>query len=236
MEFLRIKEVTKRFGGLIALNKVSFEVPSGSIIGLMGPNGAGKTTLLNCINGLYRIDEGEILFKGRPLHTSKPHEIARMGVGRTFQVPQVFHKLTVLENVLTTVLHLRENMEKMKEKALEILSYVGLKEFANHLGNELSGGQQKLLEMARALMSDPDLFLLDEPFAGVHPVIKKKLFDIIRDLHKEGKTFLVVSHDIASIYSLSERIIFMSNGKKVVEGKPIEIQNNREVVDAYLGE
>lgn len=233
---LRVENVIKRFGGLIALNEVNLKVPEGKIIGIIGPNGSGKTTLLNCINGLLKIDGGKIFFKDRRIDNLPAHVVARMGVSRTFQVPQVFPKLTVLENVILPMLYLKYPLEELRKKALEILDYVGLAEFSDRMGHELSGGQQKLLEMARALISDPELFLLDEPFAGVHTVIKRKLFDVILDLNKRlNKTFIVVSHDLASIYKLSEKVIFLSEGRNIAEGKPEEIQSNREVIEAYLG-
>jgi len=232
---LKVNNIIKKFGGLIAVNMLSFQVDH-DILGVMGPNGSGKTTMLNCISGIYQLDGGEIYFKGDLISGLRPYEIARRGIGRTFQVPRLFWRLTLIENMLAPVLHHRKKIDDLREKAAELLDYVGLYELRMNMAAELSGGQQKLLEFARALMFDPDLLLLDEPFAGVHPQIQTKLEKSIRELYQAGKSFILVSHDIASTYALSTRIIAMDRGQKIAEGNPHEIQNNERVIAAYLGD
>ncbi len=233
---LSISDLTKYFGGITAVDHLSFEVGENEILGIIGPNGSGKTTTLNCINGIYRIDEGKILFNGMPLHHGmRPHEIARLGIGRTFQVPKIFKKITVQENLLAPVLNSPESDAVLEERATRLLEEVGLVHLKDNLGEELSGGQQKILELARILMFDPVLILLDEPFAGVHPILRAKFHEMIVLLHRKGKSFILVSHDLPSLYLLSSRIIVLNNGKKIAEGSAREIQNDEAVIEAYLG-
>ena len=232
---LQIKSLTKKFGGLIAVNNVSFEADNG-IFSILGPNGSGKTTLLNCISGLYEIDGGEIFLDGLALHKLKAFERTRRGIGRTFQIPKIFENLTLIENMLVPALHLREEMSALKDKALQLLQYVGLYPLKDHLGGELSGGQQKLLELARVLMFDVQVLLLDEPFAGVHPEIKKNLMERILELREAAKTIILVSHDMASVRTLSDRVMVLHNGTKIAEGMFEEIHQNPTVIQAYLGE
>jgi len=232
---LRVSNLTKKFGGITAVDHLSFEIGDNEILGIIGPNGSGKTTTLNCINGIYRVDEGEILFQGNSLQGAPPHEIARMGIGRTFQVPKIFKKISVLENMLSPVLNSNESDTILKNRASALLEMVGLSDLKDHLGEELSGGQQKILELARILMFDPILILLDEPFAGVHPLLRMKFHEMIISLHQKKKSFILVSHDLPSLYLLSSRIIVLNNGMKIAEGSPKEIQRNEAVIEAYLG-
>jgi len=232
---LRVSNLTKKFGGITAVDHLSFDIGDNEILGIIGPNGSGKTTTLNCINGIYRVDEGEILFQGNSLQGAPPHEIARMGIGRTFQVPKIFKKISVLENMLSPVLNSNESDTILKNRASALLEMVGLSDLKDHLGEELSGGQQKILELARILMFDPILILLDEPFAGVHPLLRMKFHEMIISLHQKKKSFILVSHDLPSLYLLSSRIIVLNNGMKIAEGSPKEIQRNEAVIEAYLG-
>ncbi|MGQ9638360.1 MAG: ABC transporter ATP-binding protein [Thermodesulfobacteriota bacterium] len=232
---LRISNLTKKFVGITAVDHLSFEIGDNEILGIIGPNGSGKTTTLNCINGIYRVDEGEILFKGNAIQGARPHEIARMGIGRTFQVPKIFKKISVFENMLSPVLNSNESDNILKNRASALLEMVGLSNLKDHLGEELSGGQQKILELARILMFDPILILLDEPFAGVHPLLRMKFHEMIISLHEKNKSFILVSHDLPSLYLLSSRIIVLNNGMKIAEGSPKEIQRNEAVIEAYLG-
>jgi branched-chain amino acid transport system ATP-binding protein len=232
---LAVKGLTKKFGGLIAVNNLSFEANAG-ILSILGPNGSGKTTLLNCISGLYKSESGVIYLDDQPIHTLKPHERARLGMGRTFQVPRIFEDLTLVQNMLVPVLHLKEDLNALQAKALQLLRYVNLYHLRDHLGRELSGGQQKLLELARALMFDVRLLLLDEPFAGVHPEIKKILMDRILELRREGKTIILVSHDMVSVRTLSDRVMVLHNGEKIAEGTFEEVRHDRAVIQAYLGD
>ncbi|GIX45963.1 MAG: ABC transporter ATP-binding protein [Candidatus Tectimicrobiota bacterium] len=235
MALLTLRNVSKRFGGLVAVDAVSLEVHAGDVLGIIGPNGSGKTTLMNCISGIYRPEAGEIVFCGRRLNGLRPHQIARLGMARTFQVTRIFRQLTVLQNMLAPVLHLAQPDALLQERARHWLAFVDLLEMQDSLGMELSGGQQKLLEFARALMGEPQLVLMDEPFAGVHPVLKEKLIGCILELHRQGKTFVVISHDMASTFRLCNRIVVLSSGAKLAEGPPQAIQHDRQVIDLYLG-
>jgi branched-chain amino acid transport system ATP-binding protein len=232
---LEATHLTKRFGGLVAVDDLSFQLRENEILGVIGPNGSGKTTTLNCVNGIYRAEEGTIAYRGKAIHHLLPHEIAKLGVGRTFQVPKVFKKMTVVENLMAPVLDSPEPDSALKARALELLELVGMATMRDHLGEELSGGQQKILELARILMFDPALILLDEPFAGVHPVLRTKFHEMIHALHEKGKTFFLVSHDLPSLYALSSRIIVLDSGQKIAEGSAKEVQKNEAVIEAYLG-
>lgn len=232
---LKLSNLTKHFGGITAVDHLSFEIGENEILGIIGPNGSGKTTTLNCINGVYRANEGTIFFKGAFLQGLPPHEIARLGIGRTFQVPKIFKKMPVLENLLAPVLDSPESDTTLKERALRLLEEVDLGPLKDNLGEELSGGQQKILELARVLMFDPEIILLDEPFAGVHPILRTKFHEMILSLHRKGKTFILVSHDLPSLYLLSSRIIVLNNGKRIAEGTAKDIQKDEAVIEAYLG-
>ncbi len=232
---LKIEGLSKRFGGLVAVDDLSFEVPHATILGMIGINGAGKTTVMNCISGLYRSDSGRVTLDGRDITRKTPHDIARHGLGRTFQVPRLFHRMTLLENLLTTVLDSDRKDAELVEKAEEILDGVNLYELRHDHGEELSGGQQKLLELARVMMFDPPMILLDEPFAGVNPSLCRLLIERIEGLLGEGKTFLLISHDLTSIYRLSSHILVLNQGRKIAEGGVEDIKNNPQVIEAYLG-
>jgi len=232
---LTVSNLTKRFGGVVAINHLSFEIRENEILGIIGPNGSGKTTTLNCLNGIYRGNEGTISFEGRFIQGMLPHEISHLGIGRTFQVPKIFKKMTIIENLLAPVLDSRESDMVLQQKAIRLLQEVNLEPLKDNLGEELSGGQQKILELARILMFDPKMILLDEPFAGIHPVLRTKFHEMILALHKRGVTFVLVSHDLPSLYLLSSRIIVLDNGKKIAEGSGKEIQKNEAVIEAYLG-
>jgi branched-chain amino acid transport system ATP-binding protein len=235
MALLTIEHLTKRFGGVLALDDLSLDIEEHSALGIIGPNGSGKTTLMNCISGIYRPEGGRMRFRDRQLVGLKPHQIARLGISRTFQITRVFRQLTVLQNMLTPVLHVEKPRAALEQDALRLLEFVDLLEMRDSLGMELSGGQQKLLEFARALMAEPQVVLMDEPFAGVHPVLKEKLIARILELHGRGITFVVISHDMASTFKLCNHIIVLSNGTKLVAGKPEDIQGNQQVIELYLG-
>jgi len=225
--------LSKSFGKLQAVHDVSFELRPGEVLGLIGPNGAGKTTLLNLLSGFYVPDEGEFYVNGRKANGLPPYEIARLGVARTFQVPRLFHNLTVERNVRAALLSSRRIASGDVVKALEL---VGLKGHREKLARELSGGQQKLLELAMAWVMNPRVYLLDEPFAGVHPAMREKIVELIRlELEKE-KSFVIISHEIATLMQISRRTIVMSMGRVVAEGPPEEVSSNREVIEVYLGQ
>jgi branched-chain amino acid transport system ATP-binding protein len=232
---LTISNLTKRFGGVVAVDHLSLEIRENEILGIIGPNGSGKTTTLNCINGIYRGDQGTISFENKSIQGMLSHEIARLGIGRTFQVPKIFRRMTIVENLLAPVLDSPESDIALRQKATRLLQEVDLEPLKDNLGEELSGGQQKILELARILMFDPKMILLDEPFAGIHPLLRTKFHEMILTLHKKGTTFVLVSHDLPSLYFLSSKIIVLDNGRKIAEGSAKEIQKNEAVIEAYLG-
>lgn len=228
--------IVKTFGGLRALDGIEFSVRENSITSIIGPNGSGKTTFLNCINGIYRPDKGDIKFKGKSIVGLKPHVISRLGIGRTFQISRVFRKISVFENILATVLDSHKPNEQLRKEAYESLERVGMLGLKDSLGEELSGGQQKLLELLRLWIADSDLILLDEPFSGVHPELKTSFYKQIKELQKNGKTFILISHDMKSIYRLSDEIIVFDLGEIIAKGTEEEIKANERVIQAYLGD
>lgn len=247
---LQVKNIYKHFGGIAALDGVSFEVESSTITGLIGPNGSGKSTLFNVVSGFYAKDRGEIYFSGEKIEHIEPHKIALMGIGRTFQISEVPEKMTVLENlllapknqfgedILNVFLHplkIKKENEEFIEKAYEILKLIQLYDLRNEYAGNLSGGQKKLLSLGRILMADPLLVLLDEPTAGVNPTLIKDLIVAIRSLRDEkGKTILVVEHNMKVISEICDKVIVLDFGKKIAEGTPEEIQRNEKVLEAYL--
>ncbi len=227
--------IEKSFGGNKALDDISISVPENSVVSIIGPNGSGKTTFLNCINGIYTPEKGTIRFNGRELIGKKVHEIARMGISRTFQVARMFQKISVIDNILAPVLDSPADMADLREQALALLERVGMADKKDSLGGELSGGQQKLIELLRVWIMDADLILLDEPFAGVHPELKSLFYNEILALKDMGKTFILISHDMKSVYTLSDEIIVFDLGKIIAKGSEDDIKNNDQVIEAYLG-
>lgn len=232
---LVVKGLTKRFGGLVAVNSISLEVGRGTIVGLIGINGAGKTTLMNCLNGIYRADEGQVLLDEKDLAGRSPHEIALAGVGRTFQVPRTFHRLSLVDNLMIPMLRSKESDDELIARAEQGLKRVNLYDLRTNHGEELSGGQEKLLELARVMMLAPSLVLLDEPFAGVNPTLCRLMIEQIMDMRSEGVSFLLVSHDLTSIYRLSDWIYVLNQGEIISQGKVDAVRNDPAVVEAYLG-
>ena len=229
---LEVQDVTKRFGGVTAVNHCSLALAPGKIYGLIGPNGSGKTTLFNCITGLEQRDDGEICYKGERIDGLKPHQVARLGIGRTFQIIRIFPELSALENLLVVA---REPFEAAQRRALEMLRLVTLHQLQNEYAGNLSYGQQKLLEFARVLMTDPELILLDEPAAGVNRTLLNDLLGVIRELRGQGKTIFIVEHDMKVVMDLSETIFVLDYGEKIAEGPPAAIQRDERVMEAYFG-
>lgn len=248
---LRVDGLVKRFGGLRALNGCSLSVRWGSITGLIGPNGAGKTTLFNVVSGFLTADAGRVWFRGEDVTNMPPHQLFRRGMCRTFQLPREHKKMTVLENLMLVPAGqvgeclwnvwlrpaaIRRQEEEVREKALEVLRLVDLFHLANEYAGNLSGGQKKLLELARTLMADPQLVLLDEPAAGVNPSLMGRLRDRIEQLNRErGITFLLIEHDMGLVMDLCDPVIVMSEGALLAEGPPAAIRRDPRVLEAYLG-
>jgi ABC-type branched-subunit amino acid transport system ATPase component len=225
-------DVCKSFGGIRAVNGVSLALERGRIYGLIGPNGSGKTTLFNCITGVERCDAGAIVLEGTPIRDLKPYQIARRGVGRTFQMIRVFPELTALENLLVVT---SGDHAAATTRARELLSFVKLEALAGEYAGNLSYGQQKLVEFVRMLMRDPSLVLLDEPAAGVNRTLLNELLDAVRRLRDAGKTVLLVEHDMKVVMGLCETVFVLDHGEKIAEGPPGVIQTDERVIEAYFG-
>lgn len=252
LPLLAASGLCKSFGGIQAVKEASLEVNKGSITGLIGPNGAGKTTLFNLLSNFIRPDKGKVIFDGEPIQILQPHQIAQQGLIRTFQVARTLSRLSVLENMLLAAQkqtgenfwqvqfqpHIVAKEEKeLKERAMFLLESVGLEKKANDYAGGLSGGQRKLLEMGRALMTNPKLILLDEPAAGVNPRLIDDICDrIVKWNREDGLTFLIIEHNMDVIMSLCDRVWVLAEGQNLAVGTPTEIQSNNQVLEAYLGQ
>ncbi len=236
MSLLEIRDVSKRFGGLTALVDLSYSVEKGEILGLIGPNGAGKTTLFNVVNGFYPPTRGKILFKGEKISHLKPHQICKLGIGRTFQVVRPLQRMTVLDNVIASAFLRAKDKAGAEKIAIEALQFTGLYEDRNLVSKGLPLGKRKKLEIARALATQPEMLLLDESFAGLNPFEQNELIDIIRKVKAKGITIMIIEHHMKVIMSLSDRVVVLNYGEKIAEGTPKEIGNNPRVIEAYLGE
>jgi branched-chain amino acid transport system ATP-binding protein len=249
---LEVEGLRKEFGGITAVDDVSFDVEEGTLTGLIGPNGAGKSTTFNLITGMLDPTEGTVRFNGEDITGLQPHEISNRGLARTFQIARELEEMTVLENMMLapkgqigeslwrsimpiTRGSVREQETEQLERVWEVLDFFEIDHLADEYAGNLSGGQRKLLEMARALLTDPDVLLLDEPFAGVNPSLEKRLLEHIHELRERGYTFLIVEHDMDLIMNNCERVIVMHQGRILEDGTPAEIKESEEVIEAYLG-
>lgn len=250
MSILQLDGVSKAFGGLFAVKKVSFKANSGEILSVIGPNGAGKSTLFNLVTRIYDVTEGKVFFQGKEITKTPPHKLATLGITRTFQNIELFEGLTTLENVMVggyihgkigfneSLLGIRNRKEEqlLKNTALEKIHLIGLQDYADVEALEMPYGRQKMVEVARAMMTSPKVLLLDEPAAGLNAVETKELGHMLVRLRNEGVCVILIEHDMETVMAVSDRIIVMNYGEKLAEGIPSEILKNQEVINAYLGE
>ncbi|MGX8700382.1 ABC transporter ATP-binding protein [Caproiciproducens sp.] len=232
---LQIESVTKRFGGLCALSDVSFDLEEGTILGIIGPNGAGKSTMFGCITGSTPISDGKIVFQGRQISGKKPHQIAKAGIARSYQIVQPFGNMTTLQNAMVGGFCKHSDYKDAEQIAISALKTVGLENKKDSVAKTLNLGERKKLEIAKALATQPKLLLLDEVMAGLTTQEVMEMVQIIKKINASGVTIMVIEHIMEAIMSLSKHIVVLSFGKKIAEGAPNEVSENQQVIDAYFG-
>jgi neutral amino acid transport system ATP-binding protein len=242
VSLLEVSALSKRFGGVVAVDDCSLSVPAGGITGLIGPNGSGKTTVFNLVTGFLPQDSGDVRFKSRSIAGLGPDRIYGLGIGRTFQLARIFPRLTALENMLVPVrragfraLLSHGQWGHEKERAMEMLEFMDINQVAGTLGGALSSGPRKLLALAAVMMARPELVLLDEPAGGVNPVLLERIAEHIRQLNGQGVTFLLVEHNMNFVMNLCHEVVVLHQGRVIAKGKPREVRENPVVLDAYLG-
>jgi len=233
---LKVDGLSKHFGGLAANSDVSFSVEQGEIVSIIGPNGAGKSTLFNCVTGFYKPSAGSVTFFGKDITRMRPDKVCKLGIARTFQIVEVVSEMTVLENVTTGALLHHSRIKPAKDKAEEILHFAGLYEKRDFLGTEITIADKKRLEVSMALATQPRLLMLDEAMAGLTKVELREILDLLRKIRTQGMTLVIVEHVMEAVMQISDRVVVLNSGKKIMEGPPKEVVSNREVIQAYLGE
>jgi branched-chain amino acid transport system ATP-binding protein len=235
VSILNVTNLNKRFGGLTAISKLSFELGKGEILGLIGPNGAGKTTVFNCLSGFHTPDTGEMIFSGKSLLGMQPYQVCQAGLARTFQIVKPFLTISVLDNVMVGAMIRETSTKKAREASMEIIQWAGLGLMAHKEAEGLPLPLRKRLEMARALATQPKLLLLDEVMAGLNPTEVSEIIELIREVNKKGVSVLLIEHVMQGVMALSERVLVINYGSRIAEGTPVEVVKNEKVIEAYLG-
>jgi len=235
MSLFEVKNLCKFFGGLKAVNLVNFTVNKGEIVGLIGPNGAGKTTLFNCVTGFHKVTSGKIFFKDNEITNLSPENICRKGIARTFQVPKTFKNMSVLDNVIIGAFSRTNNLKEATKKALDVLDFTGLISKKDYPGNEITLADEKMLSIARALATDPEIILLDEAMSGLTPLEAESAIKMVGKIQSLDISLIIVEHVMEIVMPISVRVIVIRTGEKIADGPPLEVSKNKEVIESYLG-